>query len=76
MDFPECPPAELARFLARKSVSGDAQHLGSGVMTQMGQQSGARGTVFFFAMDMDFERFSQLEGHFLHHFCVFLIYMF
>ena len=23
VDFPECPPAELARFLARKSVSGD-----------------------------------------------------
>ena len=25
VDFPECPPAELARFLARKSVSGDVQ---------------------------------------------------
>lgn len=28
VDFPECPPAELARFLARKSVSGDAQKAG------------------------------------------------
>jgi len=33
VDFPECPPAELARFLARKSVSGDAQQLG-GVATR------------------------------------------
>lgn len=49
VDFPECPPAELARFLARKSVSGDAQHLGflgSGVMTRW-VSSGSWGNGFF-----------------------------
>lgn len=35
-----------------------------------------QGQCFFFAMDMVFERLSQLEGNFLHNFCVFLIYMF
>ena len=58
MDFPECPPAELARFLARKSVSGDAQHLGylgSGVMTRWVRGQGVRGNGFFLAMDMVFE---------------------